>query len=169
VASPCILEASLIITLTAADSLSILDGNARYEWYITPIVRGELTRPENRKPVDAMIGSGRLRITEIDTEDLNELAEWARWTDRVDAGEAEAIAIAVSRSWMIAIEDRQAQRAVTGKLGLGRWINSANLLLDAVADGRLALADADQVFASLDCYTGYVKRGVLSLARLPRN
>src|SRR5690606_13666348 len=97
-----------------------------------------------------------------------ERERWAKWSTLVDPGEAEAIAIAVSRNWLVALEDRKAQRALNRIAGAGRWINCVNLLLDAVDDDLLLEADADTIFRGLDCYGGYEKRGARVLRDLRR-
>lgn len=162
----CVLDSSLILSLTGAGCFSFLDGNERYDWRITTTVRGELTRRSDRDQVDAMIASGKLALAELDTTNEVEMSEWADWTALVDVGEAEAIALAASRDWIVAIEDRQAQRALDRRLGKGRWINCANVLLDAVKDGRCSSTDGDTAFRSLDCYSGYERRGITSLSEL---
>jgi predicted nucleic acid-binding protein len=163
---PCVLDTSILLSFTGAGRFEIVLDNQRYEWCVTPLVRGELTRREYREPVDAAIAGGRLQLAAVDSTNEAELREWARWSAAVDAAEGEAIAIALSRGWLIAIEDRQAQRALDRTAGTGHWLNSANVLVDAVRDQRLALVEADAVFRSLDCYRGYEKRKVTTLAQL---
>jgi predicted nucleic acid-binding protein len=163
---PCLLDASLILTVSGGASFDLLWLNRRYEWLITPLVRRELKRQESRDPIEKAILSGRLRVVELDTTQPRDMATWVQWTSWVDAGEAEAIALAIVRGWRIAIEDRQAQRMLDRRVEPGRWINTTNLLVDAVHDKRLTVATADQVFRGLDCYPGYVKRGVSSIASL---
>ena len=165
-ARPCVLDSSLILSLIGAGGFSLLDGNARYDWRITAIVRGELTRKADREKIDAMIAGGALAVAEIDTANSAEVAEWGNWSAIVDPGEAEAITLAVARNWIVAIEDRQAQRAIDRRVGKGRWINCANVLLDAVTDGRCSLDDGDALFRALDCYSGYKKAGITSLSQL---
>jgi len=48
-----------------------------------------------------------------------------------------------SRGWLIALEDRKDQRIATDEGA--KWINCANVLLDAVDDGRLSVAQADEI------------------------
>ena len=165
----CVIDTSLILTLAAAESLELMFSRSRYRWHITPLVRGELTRRETRMEVDRSITQGRLHVAELDTLAEDELRLWGEWSRRVDAGEAEAIAIALSRDWLVGLEDRRAQRVLDRVAGAGHWINAANLLLDAVNDRVLSLVEADAVFCALDCYPGYRKRGVASLADLRRS
>jgi hypothetical protein len=163
---PAVIDTSLILTLAGADALDLFLATSRYEWHITPIVRGELSRPETREIVDRAIAAGTLHVSAIDSTDQPAMDRWAEWEMSVDVGEAEAITVGLSHGWIVGLEDRQAQRALDRREGQGRWINAANLLLDAVADGVLSLADADALFAGLDSYPGYLKRGVRSLAQL---
>lgn len=104
-----------------------------------------------------------MATTELDTDSVQELRLFAHWSDAVDAGEAEAIAVALSRGWLIGIEDLFAQRRVTREAGTDHWINAAALLVSAVKQGRKSLTEADAIFVRLDCYGGYRKKGITSL------
>jgi hypothetical protein len=94
------------------------------------------------------------------------MREWADWLARVDQGEAEAIAIASVKGWLVAIEDRQAQRAIDTALGPGRWVNCGSLLIDAMEDERLSVAAADKFFHNLDCHSSYAKAGLATATDL---
>lgn len=135
-------------------------------WHLSGIVRGELRQRTSRDPIDAAIAGGHIRLVELDTTDSRQMREWANWLERVDQGEAEAITVASTRGWLIAIEDRQAQRAIDAKLGPGRWVNCGSLLIDAVADKRLSVAAADKIFHDLDCHSSYARAGLESMAAL---
>jgi hypothetical protein len=161
-----LLDTSLILTVSSGASFNLIWQNRRYDWLVTPLVRGELKRKESREPIENAIASGALRIVELDTTKPVEMDAWIEWESLVDPGEAEAIALTVIRGWKIAIEDRQAQRALDHYAGQGKWINATNLLIDAINDRRLTVAAADQIFTKLDCYAGYVKRGIISIASL---
>ena len=109
-ATSAVADASLLLTLGAAGVLHLLWSDQRHWWHVTPIVRGEIrSEPTRTEMANAML-RGRLAATEIDTGSAAELAEFARWSRIVDAGEAEVIAIGVSRGWIVGIEDRFAQR-----------------------------------------------------------
>lgn len=145
--------------------MRILD-SSRYEWHITPLVRGEIIRRDTRNVIDGAMTSGRLKVAEIDTTDSAQLDVWAEWEQVVDIGEAEAIALARTRGWLVGLEDRQAQRALDRRIGTGRWINATNLLLDAVTDAVMSLPEANAVFITLDSYPGYKRRDVEKLGDL---
>ena len=157
-------DTSILLTLGEASALSLLWEEPRYVWHITPIVRSEVTTEPTRGELSRALLDGALSATELDPDSEEELQIFARRTGTVDAGEAEAIAVAVSRGWVVAIEDRYAQRRL--REARVPWVNSATLLLDAVRDGRMSLSEADATFVRLDCYPGYRNRGVRSLADL---
>jgi predicted nucleic acid-binding protein len=164
--SDCVVDTTLLISLGKVGALHILTSSTAHIWHITPIVRGEVVSRETREGLEQAIVSGRIRPSEMDlsvSADSDALAKWARL---VDPGEAEAIAVAEVRGWRIATEDRQAQRAVQRELGVGRWINSANLLVDGVRGNRVTIGDANEIFRRLDCYSAYSKRGIESIEKL---
>lgn len=166
--SHCVLDATLLITLGSAQALEVLTRSRLHSWHITPIVRGELRSDVTRRGVERAILEGSIATADLDLANDGEAAAWARWSRLVDPGEAEAIALAEVRGWKVAIEDLRARRAIDRELGVGRWLNCANLLLDGIRTRRLSEAEADAIFQGLDCYSSYVKRGVTSLGQLGR-
>lgn len=103
-------------------------------------------------------------MVEIDTSSETEGGLLARLAQVPDASEAEGLALALSRKWSIALEDRKGQRIAIDEGA--DWINCADVLLDAIDDGRLSVAQADEIFERLSCYRGYKKRGANSLKDL---
>ncbi|GEM_PF-2872640 len=162
----CVLDASLILSVASANAFQLLWTHPVYVWHISGIVRSELRQRTSRDPIDAAIAAGHLLLVELDTADPAQMREWATWLERVDQGEAEAIAVASTRGWLVAIEDRQAQRAIDANLGQGRWVNCGSLLIDAVVDKRFSVAEADKIFHNLDCYGSYTKVGLRTIADL---
>jgi predicted nucleic acid-binding protein len=161
-----VLDASLIFTLSSAGLLERILASSRYEWHLTPLVRGEIVRREARNAIDRALAGGQLRAVEIDISDAVQLDAWADWELLVDAGEAEAIVLALARDWVVGLEDRYAQRVLDRRVGSGHWINATNLLLDAVKDEVMTLSDANAMFITLDSYPGYRKRRIERLTDL---
>jgi hypothetical protein len=159
-------DASLLLSLGEATALHLLWEDPGLTWHVTPIARGEVRRDPTRSELSRAILAGRLAATELDADSEEELRLFAHWSDVVDAGEAEAIAVALARGWVVGLEDLFAQRRVTREAGKVHWLNAAGLLLRATLAGRMSIADADAVFVRLDCYGGYRKRGIISLRNL---
>jgi hypothetical protein len=161
---PALLDASLVFTLSSAGVLERVLLSSRYAWHITPLVRHEVVRRGTRVVIGRAITAGRLQVTDVDITDPVQLDVWVEWERLIDIGEAEAIALAPARGWVIGVEARQVQRALDRRLGAGRWINATNLLLDAVADAVMTLPEANAIFVRLDSYPAYRKRGIETLA-----
>lgn len=159
-------DASLILSLGEASALHLLWGDRDQIWHVTPIARSEVKRDPTRSELSDAILSGHLATAELDTDSEEELRLFAHWSDLLDAGEAEAIAVALARGWVVGLEDLFAQRCVTREAGEAHWVNAATLLLSATRSGRMSMADADAIFVRLDCYSGYRKRGIRSLRDL---
>jgi predicted nucleic acid-binding protein len=159
-------DASLLLSLGEASALHLLWDDPDRTWHITPISRGEVKSDPTRSELSRAILNGRLATTELDTDSHHELRLFAHWSDMVDPGEAEAIAVALSRGWVVGLEDLYAQRRVSAEAGTNHWVNAATLLLAAVKRGRISIAEADAIFVRLDCYGGYRKRGITSLRDL---
>lgn len=160
---PCTLDASFLLTLGKAGRLDLLARARSFEWCLTPLVRSELQSPETRDPVDRAVLDGTISLTEVDSDQETEMDLFAEWSEKVDSGEAEAIAVALARNWLVGIEDRQAQRLLDRLAGAGRWTNCAAVLWSLVKGETMTLAEADVIFASLDVYAGYQRRGIISL------
>jgi len=168
VATECVVDASVILNLTPIRGLSVLLDSKRYFWKITPIARREVENAEARRQLEVAIVSGQIAVEELDLSVEVEADLLAHWSEELDAGEAEAVALAVARGWRVALEDRKGQRLMNEQLGHGRWVNCADLLLHAVDDKRLTLTEAEDLFVRLSCYGGYSRRGVATLADLQR-
>jgi hypothetical protein len=123
---PALLDASLVLTLSGAGVLERVLLASRYEWHITPLVRNEVVRRKTRDVIDRAITAGRLQVTDVDITDPVQLDAWVEWERLIDIGEAEAIALAPARGWVIGVEARQVQRVLDRRLGAGRWVNATN-------------------------------------------
>ena len=163
---PCVLDASIFLNLGPIRGMPALFENNRYAWKVTPIVRDEVKHPESRSILERSILDGSVELVELDTTSEAEGGLFARLSQDLDAGEAEGLALASSRKWSIALEDRKGQRIALAE-GVA-WINCADILLDAIDDKRLSLSQADDLFGRLSCHLGYRKRGVISLKDLKR-
>lgn len=161
-------DASLLLSLGEASALQLLWEDPGRIWHVTPIARSEVKKDPTRSELSRAILSGRLAAAELDTDSEEEGRLFAHWSDLVDAGEAEAIAVALARGWVVGLEDLFAQRCVTREAGEAHWLNAATLLLSAARSRRMSMADADAIFVRLDCYSGYRKRGIRSLRDLTR-
>jgi len=133
---------------------------------MTPLVRAELKTAPTRNAAERLIVRGVISPIELDSDDEPALILLAEWSELVDPGEAESIAVALANDWLVAIEDLNARRLLDRRVGPGHWINCADVLVAAVQAGGLSLREADEIFQSLDVFYAYSKRGIATLAQL---
>lgn len=165
-ARPCVMDASILIAFGKAGRLDVLGKVTGLAPRITPRIREELRSPAIKRAVEDAILQGTLQIVELDSDDLPAMRLLADWSSVVDYGEAECIAVALARGWIVGIEDLDARRRLDRKAGKGHWVNAANLLIDAVKSGTMPLVDAETIFGSLDSFSAYKKAGIVSLVQL---
>lgn len=113
-------------------------------------VREEVERPPATTRLDEAVQEGRVDVEAIDLDDPEEQEALARY-DGMPAferrGDAEVIALAVSRGYIFGSDDRAIRRQVRRDLGPERIAGSLDLVVWAVRDGRLEL---DRALAFLE-------------------
>jgi predicted nucleic acid-binding protein len=163
---PVVADSSFLLSFGKAGKLDLLAKTPEFQWRMTPIVRGELRTAPTRDAVEQLVLAGVISPIELDSDDEPALILLAEWSEVVDPGEAESIAVALASGWLVAIEDLNARRLLERRVGPGHWINCADVLVAAVQAGGLSLRDADEIFQSLDVFHAYSKRGISTLAHL---
>jgi len=130
VSDTVVLDACCLVNLAAAHALDTWLGDLRLAWKLPEAVLSEAlflrgTRDDEasageteqagppRKPIllRPLIESGRLNIVRPNTD--AELAAYVALARELDDGEAMALAIAQTRGWQIATDDRKAIRLAT--------------------------------------------------------
>ena len=112
-----VIDTCCLINLVAADALDTWLGDLGHEWIIPEIVSREALTLRGRgpegeptaEPISLLshIETGLLSLTGI--EDEQELAAYVEYAQRLDDGEAMALAIARYKECVIATDDRKAQ------------------------------------------------------------
>lgn len=166
IARPAVADSSFLLSFGKAGKLDLLAKTPQFQWRVTPLVREELKTPLTRDGVERLVLAGVISPIELDSDNEAALALLAEWSELVDPGEAESIAVALASGWLVAIEDLNARRRLDRRVGPGHWINCANVLIAGVQAGGLSLRDADEIFQNLDVFTAYAKRAVVTLAQL---
>lgn len=103
--------------------------------------------------MEASIASGRLCVESIDVEDPAE-QEALRAYDARPAfrgrGDAEVLALAACRAYIVASDERAIRATVLAEWGPNRLAGTADFIVWAVREGRLAAGDAEEVLSQLD-------------------
>ena len=141
---PLILDACIVITFGREEQLELVTLGARGV-VIGRRAREEVERAPARPQLDEAIRNGSVDVETANLEDPGEQEALARY-DGMPAfegrGDAEVIALAVSRGYIVCSDDRAIRKQVREDLGSERFAGTLDLLVWAVRDGRLELGTA---------------------------
>ena len=149
---PTVLDATVLSNVAYLDAVSLLTSLDRP--VTKPTVQAELTRGTDRYPYLARATealSKTIPVVEL-TDETQRLA--AQFTDRLDRGEAEALAVADYRHGLIATDDGAA-RAMARDYAIP-FTGTIGILVDLVEDGLVTEQTADswlkQLVDDIDYY-----------------
>jgi len=142
-------DANIIINLIHTQCLGILGTLPGYEFVVPDEVVREVTDPGQGEVLQATITAGALRAITID--DLATLKLFAELVAIMGSGEAACLSIAQTRGWLVASDEKKVfRREALARLGSGRIINTAGILLVAIRAGVICVDDADRMKAELE-------------------
>ncbi len=147
--SVVITDTSILINLLHSGHLPLLGRTAGYQFLIPDEVLAEIRDPDQRGIVEGSITEGVLGRATIETPE--ELAVYAELTLILGSGEAACLAVASSRGWLIACDERRVfLREARTRLGQDRLINTPGLFLLWIRAGLLTVAEADAAKLALE-------------------
>jgi predicted nucleic acid-binding protein len=142
-------DANILINLIHIDRLKLLGELPPYRFMVPEQVIREVRDPHQRAAIEAAIAAGLAE--EIHLVEIAELTVYAELIQTLGSGEAACLSLAQCRNWFIASDEkRRFYRETTARLGTGRLINTAGLLLYAITRGVITVEDADRAKAILE-------------------
>jgi predicted nucleic acid-binding protein len=144
-----VVDANVIINLIHAELLALLGTIPGYEFVVAEEVVAEIVDPIQREQLDRALVDGRLRVETITEPD--DLAQYAELRRTLGGGEAGSLVLAQRHGWLIASDEkRRFQREATTRLGTGRTVNTAGILLLAIRGGIISIERADEAKTILE-------------------
>ncbi len=142
-------DANIIINLIHAGRLGLMGALPPYEFVVPEDVVSEITDPDQRQALEAAITAGQLRRESIEVP--AELTRYAELRQVIGKGEAASLALAESRGWLIASDEKgRFRREVLAGLGAGRLMTTPGLFVLAIRAGAISVAEADEAKAILE-------------------
>jgi predicted nucleic acid-binding protein len=136
-------DANVLINLMHAGHLNLLGALTAFEFVVPDHVVAEITVPAQRQ--DLEIALTRSSLSKQSITDPRELATYAELRRIMGSGEAACLAMAEARGWLIASDEkRRFRREVIARLGEGRLVTTAGLLVIAIRAGAISVEEADQ-------------------------
>ncbi len=146
-------DACLIITFGNAEALDLLTDLADYRIAVCPRVRDEIKKPPAASLLQDAIDNGSIETIALDPSDAKEQALLQQYDVRVgfhDRADAEVLALAVSRGYMVGTDDPAVRRAAMEGLGPNMVAGTLDILVWALRERRMHATDAEQLLATLD-------------------
>lgn len=144
-----ITDTSILINLSHTGHLALLGRVFGLRFVVPDEVVAEVTEPEQLRTLEAAIADGSLRREAITSPD--ELAVFAELSQILGSGESACLAIASSRGWLVACDERRVfLREARSRLGDGRILNTPGLYVLWIRAGVLSVEEADAAKVILD-------------------
>jgi len=142
-------DANVLINLLHVGRLDLLAALPGFEFVVPEHVVAEITEPAQRDTLHGALDRQILREQQI--ADIPTLALFAELIDVMGRGEAACIALANSHGWLVASDEKGAvRREAAARLGEGKIITTAGLLVMAIRAGSIGIEEADQAKAVLE-------------------
>jgi predicted nucleic acid-binding protein len=137
-----LVDASVLINLLHIGRLGLLAELRGHEFAVINHVRDEIRAEAQRAALYEAVAAGALRAMSI--EEPSVIRAFAELTARMGRGEAACLALAQSRGWWIASDEKgRFRREARERLGEDRVIGTAELLMLAIRAGVISIEQAD--------------------------
>jgi len=142
-------DSNVLINLAHINRLDLLEQLPPFSFVVPQEVVKEITDVAQSELVQGAITTGSLREVQLDS--IPELRIYAQLVRTLGSGEAACLALAESRGWLIASDEkRKFYREAMVRLGEDRIINTAGILLKAIRLNVLNVDEADEAKAFLE-------------------
>lgn len=144
-----ITDASVLINLTHTGHLRLLGCTPGYRFLIPEEVLAEVSDPIQRDMLERAMSEGAIERTRVELP--AELSVYAELTLTLGSGESACLALASSRGWYLACDERRVfLREARARIGEEKLLNTPGLYLLWIRLGLLTVADADEAKLKLE-------------------
>lgn len=155
-----LLDACLAITFANVDRLDLLTDLRRHRVAIGPLALAEVRKPPAKHRLHQAVRSRQIVVEALDLDLVHERHALADFDSRPafrGRGEAEVLAIAQSRGYLVGSDERAVAAVAREELGASRVAGTLDVLVWAVREKRLASAEAERLIGQLDTGIGIQK------------
>lgn len=148
-----VLDACMVISFGNVNRLDLLDTLRQDTICVSARARTVVVRDPARAVMEASISAGRLAVGTLDLENSAEQQALQRYDARPmfrGRGDAEVLALAATRGYIVASDEQAIRTAVINEFGVDRLARTADFLVWAVREGRLQVDDAERLLTELD-------------------
>ena len=144
-------DANVLINFAHIQQLSLLGAIEVYHFQVPTDVVDEILDDAQRAAVLEAIAADNLE--QVTVNSLDAVALFAQLRDVMGRGEASCLALAVSTGAYVASDEKKLfRRRAIELLGEERILRTESVLLEAIRQGRISVADADAFKATLETH-----------------
>ncbi|MGH9770400.1 MAG: hypothetical protein ACRD4Q_01645 [Candidatus Acidiferrales bacterium] len=142
-------DATVIINFAHLDRLDVLGRVPTARFVLPPEVVGEIAYPAQAAALASAVGKGFLRVEPL--LDVQGLEMYAQFRKTLGKGESACLALAAIHDWLLASDDNQPafRRRVSERLRPGRMLNTVGIIVRAIQEGVVTLAEANAMIPVL--------------------
>lgn len=142
-------DANVIINFIHIEALHLLALLPGLQFVVPEHVVAEVTEPAQAAALKDVIDSGGME--EFKITEIPELERFAALTGLLGKGESACLALAESRGWSVASDERRAYRRIaTEMIGVERLLTTSDLIVKAIHGGLVSVDQADRWKTVLD-------------------
>jgi predicted nucleic acid-binding protein len=157
-----IIDACLVISFGNAGALHIIEALRTHRVVMASRAHDEVRKPPAATALATAIQNGTISIERVDLSVDAEQDALAKYDSRFEfrgAGDAEVLALAATRGYIVGSDDRTVRSTAQSDLGGAAWVaGCVDFLKWAVVEGRLTPTDAAGVLARLDLGPAIIRR-----------
>lgn len=142
-----VVDTSVLLNFIHLDRLDLFGDLPAYTFVICDQVNAEVVLQGQRSILASALSAGHLGETAADSPDQLEL--FIELSRTLDPGESASLAVAVSLGWLVAVDERAAQREADRRLGTGRCITTPGVIVEAIRAGLVSIEEADRMKGAL--------------------
>jgi predicted nucleic acid-binding protein len=154
-----VIDACLAITFGNVGELHLLYSTQHRRVVMTARSRSEVAKPPAETSLDSAVHSGGIGIEAVDLDNPVEQTALVRFDSRPafrNRGDAETLALAVTRGYILGSDDRAVRSAAVAEIGQLRLAGTVDFLRWAVLDLRLTANEAAALLPKLDTGDGII-------------
>lgn len=146
-------DACLVITFGNEGRLDLLTSTSQRRFVVPPESAREVSKPPASGALAAALATGLIATEAISVEDPDEqnaLLQANAVPAFRDRGDAEVLALAASRGWIVGSDDLAMRNYATRAIGAARVAGTLDILVWAVRERRLPVSSAEELLNRLD-------------------
>lgn len=161
-----VVDACFAINFLAIDRTDLLAELEPYRFHVPSEVEREIEREVQRRRLQRAFREGTLNRLEI--TDQEEIARSVELRSVFGAGESMAVAVAESRGWVVATDEkRKLRHLILDALGEDFLLNTEGVLVEAINQGLLTVPQGEGVRGELS-NNGYLIKATIAQLRRRR-